>query len=510
MTAMNKAHTRKPLLLVRPKPKSGEEMTEYVQRLAYVNGLKGVSDLASLLNVALSQLLDCEPAVLRAIILGRVSPDVLSHRNRPRGSWRPYVDRLRTWAHARVCVACLKESDRLRATWSLPLSVSCTRHQTQLLDHCPECSLKIDRKRSQYRCRCGFEYRELGSVPGPDWERAFYRLFAPWRTDRLFAKNSERTIEAEISAARIVRKILNEQEAEIAPSQGVDNSRANLWWIDSADHPAIARICSNPRTLGRVIDGAVRAKGRWSYEAWERQARAISGSAPGALRVFRKARQIQERCAQKGPSSVPDATPRATQRSVAAIASALKVSHRSAATLVRDPHWCQRLRLFCGAPASMGLLECVRAALNSSRSIPEIAKATGIPAAWLKSGWQVSEKSLLRILPRDSRSWRLPIALVDELTRRIDECMQRAGKEWDSSNPLLPLKAIPERAHILQSRILDQLWSGDLALFGGGFSHAQPTLMGYSLPSATLRKMLPLRSINSLLRNQIAFPQGNA
>lgn len=115
------------LLLVRPDKESGECDLGYWHRLAYANGL-------------------CQTR------------------------WLTAAAGIRSMAHQRVCVACLREeAPRWLTTWQVDVLPICTTHRIWLTDECPKCGLRISFRSSNFlTCRCGALFGHGCDVPVED------------------------------------------------------------------------------------------------------------------------------------------------------------------------------------------------------------------------------------------------------------------------------------------------------------------------------------------------------
>lgn len=64
-----------------------------------------------------------------------------------------------------ICPRCIEDSDYHRAIWDHKLVTSCTKHNVELLDYCPDCGEKISWKRNKInRCNCGFLFHDHEAV----------------------------------------------------------------------------------------------------------------------------------------------------------------------------------------------------------------------------------------------------------------------------------------------------------------------------------------------------------
>lgn len=241
----------KPLLLVRPTPDSREGTREYLQRLAKKNGFESSKEIAALLGIPLGHLFThCLDKVM-AVVNGTDAPESLRLPPSHQPSTRKFGGTVGIPVSARVCSRCLSENEILSAEWSLPLSISCNRHKTVLLDRCPSCLNSIQRTHSLSRCRCGQDFREVDSQPTPLWEKTYYELFAPWRTTPRLPVSANNFFRVETLAGRVTRRLIRAYESEIQTQTPRPLDRPH-WWIRSVDHRFLETICEDHKTLADI------------------------------------------------------------------------------------------------------------------------------------------------------------------------------------------------------------------------------------------------------------------
>jgi hypothetical protein len=62
----------------------------------------------------------------------------------------------------RICPKCLKSNQYIKKYWDIFFVTSCIEHNCLLIEECPNCKKKIKYNRSSiYRCKCGFDFREV-------------------------------------------------------------------------------------------------------------------------------------------------------------------------------------------------------------------------------------------------------------------------------------------------------------------------------------------------------------
>lgn len=234
---MNKKR-KKPLFLVRPRLVSGENVEGYLQRLGKANGLANHSQTLAAIGVPLSHIITSGHSKLQEVINGDAPPDSLRIDRQNSDFPRIRVIKSTGLTYARVCVNCLKTSDILSPAWCYPLSISCQKHQHQLLDHCPHCKRRILRRKSQYKCECGMAFVDHKPTATPVWEKSFYELFAPWRLERTWACDEADILRHEIRSAQALRRINN------ISGDFSKTTVSTLNWIFSSDYEHIDRLCS--------------------------------------------------------------------------------------------------------------------------------------------------------------------------------------------------------------------------------------------------------------------------
>jgi hypothetical protein len=63
---------------------------------------------------------------------------------------------------AKICPACLRESDYARKVWEITPVTVCPIHRVLLLDECPKCKKSVNWNRTSVsRCACGYDWRKL-------------------------------------------------------------------------------------------------------------------------------------------------------------------------------------------------------------------------------------------------------------------------------------------------------------------------------------------------------------
>ena len=102
---------------------------------------------------------------------------------------------LLTKRRAKVCPACLTQSNHCRKQWDFEVVTSCPLHGNMLMDKCHECSKPIKwRRRAVSLCACGADWREAELPSLPDSEtvvpRMVFQRFGLLPPDRSRSKNN--------------------------------------------------------------------------------------------------------------------------------------------------------------------------------------------------------------------------------------------------------------------------------------------------------------------------------
>jgi len=281
---MNSSPSFKPLLLIRPTPDSREGTSEYLQRLAKKNGFESSKDIAALLGIPLGHLFTHRLEKVMAVIKGADSPESLRLPPFKLPSTHTFGATVGISLSARICSRCLSEADILSAEWSLPLSISCNRHEIVLLDRCPRCLKNIHRARSLSRCRCGQDFREVDSQPTPPWEKIYYELFAPWRTLPNPLASAEDLFHAETLAGRVTRRLIRAYELAMQDQTPKPRDRPH-WWIRSIDHRFLESICKNHQALADITLREFPGFTTFARNLYARVTAAITPVQPGILRA---------------------------------------------------------------------------------------------------------------------------------------------------------------------------------------------------------------------------------
>ena len=81
--------------------------------------------------------------------------------------------------HAPICPRCLQEQPFLRGAWHLAFNTACWKHNSQLIDRCPQCKrqLALSRHHPEY-CECGFDLRKSDALPAEAEQLLIARIMA--------------------------------------------------------------------------------------------------------------------------------------------------------------------------------------------------------------------------------------------------------------------------------------------------------------------------------------------
>jgi len=151
-----------PFSLLYREPKNPEESKHgYFVRLAEQNALDGVQDLASVLNVRLSDLLQTDQDAFQHALRGLIAWNVFAKPT----SRKPIS------SFTRVCAECLSQDEKpfIREEWERPLSIVCASHNCLLTDYCAQCNSRLRwNRKSILRCSCG-SLISKNENPVPKW-----------------------------------------------------------------------------------------------------------------------------------------------------------------------------------------------------------------------------------------------------------------------------------------------------------------------------------------------------
>lgn len=171
----NKPHTH---ITFRPSPLLGESWVGFLHRLCSANRFSNVRSLSIILQIDEGVLLRF-PSSKFLLKLGYDSARVDSIFSEPHLNIEKSIPRSFSWPSPKVCIDCLREDSVpfYRAAWTLPLSVSCQKHGTQLTYACPTCGQHMKHNRSAgFRCECGISYLNWTSLPAPEPSGLLYEL----------------------------------------------------------------------------------------------------------------------------------------------------------------------------------------------------------------------------------------------------------------------------------------------------------------------------------------------
>jgi len=397
-------------LLVRPAPDFREGASEYVQRVAKVNGFRGADEIARVFGVPLCHIVTQGVDRLWDVIQGKANADTLRLRSGDLPLTRSGKGTQGVSLSARFCPRCLAESDVLSKDWSLPLSISCEKHKIVLLDRCPHCLERITQSDSLYRCRCGQDFRQADSQPTPHWERHYYELFAPWRALPSLSVGTVDLFHLERLAGRITRRLIRHNPPEKPPE--TDSLRARpYWWIHTLDHSALETICRDEQTLAEVILGLFPNFFSVSKNPYARHATNIGMALPRILLITRQlatARSIEVRKARE-----------ARVAELESIAISLGVPPIVLSRGLGFQAWQRNVRAISGEPYGSDLLHCLRLCVTNTVSVENLAQELGVSIDSLSGLCASRSSQILRVPSRPFERWRIHRALAEELGRTI-------------------------------------------------------------------------------------------
>jgi hypothetical protein len=168
-----------PRLAIRPRPVQEESLSNYCLRVSESNGYFTPAMMLTMAGVAsrnhvginesdkVAKLVDVDPSLLRSMAYMRKEDE-------KQGTWRRGEHQYRpcevTPRFTRICPACIQELGYARAIWDVRLVVACPKHQTLLLDTCPNCGKTLTwMRRGLLTCSCGHRINSDTCLPAPEW-----------------------------------------------------------------------------------------------------------------------------------------------------------------------------------------------------------------------------------------------------------------------------------------------------------------------------------------------------
>lgn len=401
----------KPLLLVRPAPHPCEGVPEYVQRIAKANGFRSANEFAGLLGIRLNHIVKQREDRILAVIQGKADPDVLRMHTGNLQFLRSYGGT--ALSSGRVCPHCLAESDILSSDWSLPLSISCPRHQTVLLDRCPRCHASIRRSDSLYRCRCGQDFRKIDSPPAPFWERQYFELFAPWRALPNLTACTADVSRLETLAGRITRRLLRQVWPENPEATDSRLDRLHSW-IHSDDHTRLAAICRDEEALAETT---LQVFPNFTPILKNPYARLAAETAMPPPRILLLTRQLQ---VERGVAQRRNRLEIREARKVRVeahnrVAQSLGVPPSVVSRLLRIPAWLKAVRTLSGEPEASDILRCVHSCVTNTVSVKDWAQTLGVSVEFLSELRELRSPRMIRLPPKHFERWRIHKTLAEEL-----------------------------------------------------------------------------------------------
>lgn len=177
------------LLLRTPAPHPTESLLGFALRVSEMNGYDSPWHIFSLAGFTQGEIVSTGFKVNKlAAILGR-GPEqfeqityraesgkkefqLLGHRLGGSLTYSPL--RLKRPA---LCPCCVEENGYIDAFWDLSSAIACPIHGTQMLDHCPACSIPLSWFRpGLLKCKCGENLRQLGAPNASTAEVELMRL----------------------------------------------------------------------------------------------------------------------------------------------------------------------------------------------------------------------------------------------------------------------------------------------------------------------------------------------
>lgn len=487
-------------LLIRPRAEESEGVAEYLQRLAKANGFNTLLEMLDLFGVPLNDIVASGHEKLRNVIVGNAPASSLKIEKNSRRGISPHVDFAGVFARARVCCSCLNESDVIACEWSKPLSISCAKHFESLLDFCPVCNRKIERKASQYRCLCGQKFGELRKLPSPPWEERFYELFAPWRIYPDHEDSEVAIVRAEIYTARVINKLIE----SASPTKCLEHSLRN--WVSTAHHNRLSGILSDEAKLGSAIWNVVPSK--QVNRGWRPIASEACERMPLVFELMDGHRRLLNIESRREASDIRKIKS-AYADSVTNIAKVLEIDWRTANQLIGDKRWQRELRRSIKAKRLDSLLICVTRWKDNTYSVDEVRKLTGLDGTWLKTFCEIYRTDKLG--SRRFSVWRFPKESVDRFMHGVERCVQSANAHFNVADGYLPLKQLPKEGGALQHSILGLVAEGSLPLIQQNYeSQVSVRLLECIAPARAIDQFEYPSWQKARLRALIQYPEARA
>lgn len=479
----------KPLLLVRPHPAENEEVAEYLQRLAKVNGFRGVNAITTILQTPINCIVVKGHLKLLEVISGASNSATLRLTERNSPILSPYRDSVGASSNARVCVSCLRTSDVLEGEWSKPLSIGCRHHNELLVDHCPKCSRVIVRRESQYRCGCGLWFQDIETQRAPIWLKRFYNLFAPWRNLGQVLTDQNPQALLEISSSRILYHVLNSHLHKTG-----HKPHSTMSWLNLADLPAIDELCADGFDLNGLVLNAINPN--ISIQDWGRVSKAICGVEPGIYRRYVDA--AAERRRQKLIAAMKKRYGHSIARNTTRhLAFSLGIDRKAIARCLCNTEWQKNVLQIGGVPGNIE--ECVANVVENTYSSKEIASITGIPSRWLKLYFDPLPDGSLKTTSK-FHTWRIPKAAASQLIEGIQNGLRNVQDIGTYSGEFIHLREISASSEYLPRIILQRVAKGNLKLLTDSASPGDLiSFLDCAIPVREItRPATPIRAIHTL------------
>lgn len=179
-----------PKVIHRVRPYQHEDLTGFLMRVAARNHLLGPSELLAFVTGTANQAIHLHDLPKLAELCRNTVEEVhqlsgfewrISGEDRTwriAGEWitKSVFISLR---RARICPGCLKEQSYIRGHWSLSLYSACAKHESRLLEKCPNCQRRpLWNRRHLIRCGCGFDLSRAPLERAGRYEIALAKLLA--------------------------------------------------------------------------------------------------------------------------------------------------------------------------------------------------------------------------------------------------------------------------------------------------------------------------------------------
>ncbi|WP_157137977.1 hypothetical protein [Herbaspirillum lusitanum] len=147
-------------LPLRPLPKSGEALSDFIARLAFANGYQAY-ELWNVLNKGIGAHESVLSQALNGLALPEFSGPICSGIEIPVNSFGLKSSDF-THLYRRWCPLCVELEPWLRPAWRLKISIACASHGVHLLERCPRCHNSPNVGEIMHGvCECGVVFKKV-------------------------------------------------------------------------------------------------------------------------------------------------------------------------------------------------------------------------------------------------------------------------------------------------------------------------------------------------------------